>query len=93
MPLEDGGGGHPFLRMYLWWRVCALYLLACPMELPSLIQVSVVVSLVSFSLLTPLFVDFSREPVWPSGQVARPVRRLIQVRSHFDSQASSKVMV
>ena len=22
-------GGHPFLRMYLWWSLCALNLLAC----------------------------------------------------------------
>ena len=25
--------GHPFLRMYLWWSLCTLYLLACQVTL------------------------------------------------------------
>ena len=27
-------GGILFLRMYLWWSLCTLYLLACQVELP-----------------------------------------------------------
>ena len=42
-----GVGGHPFLKTYLWWNLRAMYLLACQVELPFAIQVSVgVVSLV-----------------------------------------------
>ena len=25
-------GGHPFLRMYLWWSLCTLYLHACQLR-------------------------------------------------------------
>ena len=45
--------GHPFLRMYLWWSLCALYLLTRQVELPWAIQVFVVVSLACPVLLFP----------------------------------------
>ena len=54
-------------KMHLWWVLCTLCLLACQVELPWRIQVSVVVSLVYWALLTPLVC--SLYPGWITGLV------------------------
>ena len=41
----------PFSRLYLWWSLYTVYLLACQVELLQAIQVFVVVSLVCRALL------------------------------------------
>ena len=46
-------GGVFFLRMYLWWSLYTLYLLACQVELPFAIQVFAVAPLVYQALLLP----------------------------------------
>ena len=51
---------HPFLRMLIWWSLCIV-------ELPYVIQVSVVVSLVCRALLLPFVRQPLCNPLWLTG--------------------------
>ena len=72
--------------MYLRWSLCTLYLPACQVELPSVIQVSVVVALVCWALLTSLGLFIPDTVPNPAMPMSDPGSLFLNLIKHTDAR-------